>query len=156
VVAARVCPLSGDPVSPHCRDGMTEYFLTGQEPRESCRFHGPGTAIMVPALYRDWAEKKDAAAYRVADGGGLRVAFPAEDDVFRIDPGLNRESQMIRMKAVVPAGFGGLRWMLDGKPLGGARSASWRLEPGEHVVYLTAVRNGSQVRSRPVRFLVQS
>jgi penicillin-binding protein 1C len=156
VIAARVCPLSGDPVSRYCRDGMTEYFLAGQEPHEACRFHGPGAAIRVPALYGGWAGKKDAAAYRVADGGELRVAFPVQDDVFRIDPGMAGEFQAIRFQAVVPAGFGGLRWILDGRPIGGSRSPSWRLAPGEHTVSVTATRNGIPVRSRPVRFLVLS
>lgn len=156
VVAARVCPLSGDPVSGHCPDGMTECFLAGQEPSDPCRFHGPDATVMVPALYRAWAEQKGASAYRVWSGGDLRVAFPAEAEVFRIDPGLKRESQVIRLKAVVPAGFGTLRWVVDGKPVGGARSPFWRLVPGEHVIYLTGVRDGKAVRSRPVRFLVQS
>jgi penicillin-binding protein 1C len=156
VVTARVCPLSGDLVSEHCPDGMTEFFLAGREPRDACRFHGPGAAICVPALYRDWAEKKDALAYRVAADGDLLVVFPAEDDVFKIDPGMKRESQSIRLKAVIPAGFGVLRWVVDDKPVGGSRSPLWRLEPGEHIVYLTAVKHGNRTRSRPVRFLVLS
>ncbi|HTY08463.1 MAG TPA: penicillin-binding protein 1C [Candidatus Edwardsbacteria bacterium] len=155
LVTARVCPLSGDLTSRHCPDAMTEFFLAGRQPQAVCAFHGPGGALRVPPLYRDWAARK-GAGIGVGGGGGLSVAFPAQDDVFKIDPGLRRESQSIRLKAVVPGGADGMRWVLDDRAISTQLSPLWRLEPGSHVVYFTASRNGKLLRSRPVRFLVLS
>ncbi len=154
--AVRVCPLSGDPVSPHCPDAMTEYFLAGAARPGPCAFHGPGRAITVPPQYGDWARRRDPAAYESAPRGELRVMFPSEADVFRIDPGRDAAAQAIRLRAAVPGGAAGLRWMLDGREYSRDASPSWRLAPGEHVLYVAATVAGRPVRSRPVRFLVQS
>jgi penicillin-binding protein 1C len=156
LVTARVCPLSGDLKSRYCPAAMTEYFIAGRQPQSACQFHGPGAAVRVPPLYRDWARQKDSGGYRVGREGTLSVAFPTDDDVFRIDPGLRRESQSIRFKAVIPGDAAAVRWVLDDQTLSTAISPTWRLAPGAHVVYCTARRNGATLRSRPVRFLVQS
>ncbi len=107
-------------------------------------------------LYGDWAAGRGGGAYRTAPGGELRVAFPQQDDVFRIDPGLPRADQAIRLRAAVPAGCRELRWVLDGRPLAAAAEPRWRLEPGTHTVYVRARRQGRKLRSQSVRFLVQS
>ena len=155
LVTAQVCPLSGDLRSRHCPAAMTEYFIAGRQPPSVCAFHGPGAAVRVPPLYRDWADHKGTDGYQVGADGALSVAFPSDDDVFRVDPGLRRESQMIRFKAVIPGGAGDVHWMLDNKNISRALSPTWRLAAGDHVVYCTARRNGAMLRSRPVRFLVQ-
>lgn len=156
VSQASVCPLSGDAVSPYCPTAMTECFLSGREPAATCAFHGPGAAIRLPPLYGDWAAGRSGGAYRTGPGGELRVAFPLQDDVFRIDPGLPRADQAIRLRASVPAGCRELRWVLDGRPLATAADPRWRLEPGAHTVYIKARRQGRELRSQSVRFLVQS
>ncbi|MCU0606206.1 MAG: penicillin-binding protein 1C [Candidatus Edwardsbacteria bacterium] len=156
IVTAAVCPLSGDAVSPHCPAAMTEYFLAGSEPAAVCAFHGAGTAIRLPPVYRDWSAGRGGGAFGTSRGGGLHVAFPVQDDVFRIDPGLPRADQAIRLRAAVPAGCRALRWVVDGRPLADGGAARWRLEPGPHTVYVTALRQGRELRSPPVRFRVQS
>ena len=45
----------------------------------------------------------------------------------RIDPGLRRESQSLRFKAVIPGGAREVRWVLDDKDLSTAISPTWRL-----------------------------
>lgn len=156
IATAAVCPLSGDAVSPHCPAAMTEYFLAGCEPEAVCAFHGRDAAIRLPPVYRDWAAGRGGGAFSTAPGGGLHVAFPAQDDVFRIDPGLPRADQAIRLRAAVPAGCRAVRWVVDGRPLAAGAAERWRLEPGPHTVYVTARRQDRELRSPPVRFLVLS
>jgi len=133
VKTARVCPVSGAPVSAFCPSSIEELFLPADRPAAQCRDHDPAGPPPPPA----------AAA---------RVEFPKSGDVFRMDPQVPRGSQGIFLRTDFP---GTINWVVDGKKLaqeGG--SVLWPLAPGAHSVYLVAGRGETEIRSKTVRFLV--
>lgn len=149
-----ICPLSGDLAGPGCPNKMSEVFLSGRDPKAQCRFHDSRGRRVYPPLYRDWASKSDVdEGVKIGSGGACYIAFPKEGEVFRIDPGLRRESQEITFKAVVPGAAREVEWTLDGQRLSGEIAPRWRLAPGEHVLALRA-KVGERERTHRVRFLV--
>ena len=61
----------------------------------------------------------------------LRIASPAEGDVFKIDPSVARASQAVKLEAVCPEDS--CMWKLDGKKLPGSACRTWwTLQPGKH------------------------
>ncbi len=149
-----VCPLSGDLAGPGCPNRMSEVFLSGGAPKTLCRFHDRSGKIVYPPVYRDWASKGEVdERTKIGSGKSCYIAFPRDGDVFRIDPGLRRESQEITFKAVVPGTAEGIEWTMDGRRLSGKIAPRWRLEPGEHVLAFKAVIGGREKKHR-VRFTV--
>lgn len=149
-----ICPLSGDLAGPGCPNRMSEVFLTGRTPKVQCRFHDRWGNRVYPPVYRDWASKGEVdEGTKIGSGNACYIAFPKEGEVFRIDPGLRRESQAVTFKAVVPGTAEGIEWTMDGRRLSGEIAPRWRLEPGEHVLSIKAVIGGREKKHR-VRFLV--
>lgn len=59
----------------------------------------------------------------------LQITSPAQGDVYRIPPGVERRYATIALRATgAPAGRR-VRWFVDGQPAGEDR---WRLVPGRH------------------------
>ncbi len=149
-----VCPLSGDLAGPGCPNRMSEVFLAGRAPRTCCRFHDRQGKVSYPPLYRDWASRtRGGGEVKIGGGAACYIAYPKDGEVFRIDPGLRRESQAITLKAVVPGTARSLVWTLDGRRLSGELAPRWQLSPGEHELEIRAVI-GDRERSHRVRFTV--
>lgn len=149
-----ICPLSGDLAGPGCPNRMAEFFLAGKSPRTPCRFHDQEGKIIYPPLYRDWALRNSGdEGARIGQGSACYIAFPRDGEVFRIDPGLRRESQAITFKAVVPGTVQAVEWSLNGKVISTEISPRWQLSPGEHELAIKARIGGREKRHR-VRFLV--
>lgn len=149
-----ICPLSGDLAGQGCPNRMSEVFLTGRGPKAKCRFHDLWGNRIYPPVYRDWAVKSgDNEAAKIGGGDVCYIAFPKDGEVFRIDPGLRRESQAITFKAVLPGTAQEVEWTLDNKRISDEIAPRWRLEPGEHMLALRALVGGRERRHR-VKFLV--
>jgi penicillin-binding protein 1C len=149
-----VCPLSGDLAGPGCPNKMSEVFVAEGSPKEQCRFHDRRGNRIYPPVFRDWVSKGEAdERTKIGSGSACYIAFPKDGEVFRIDPGLRRESQEITFKAVVPGTAEGVEWSLNGKRLSGEIAPRWRLAPGEHVLSIRAWIGGREKTHR-VRFIV--
>lgn len=149
-----VCPLSGDLAAEGCPNRMSELFLAGGAPKSECRFHDEHGSVIFPPLYRDWASLREVdEGTKIGSGDACYIAFPKEGEVFKIDPGLRRESQEITFKAVVPGTARGVEWSLNGKRISGEIAPRWRLAPGEHVLIVKAIVGGREMIHR-VRFTV--
>jgi penicillin-binding protein 1C len=149
-----ICPLSGDLAGPGCPNLMSEVFLSGMSPKAQCRFHDRWGNRVYPPVFRDWASKSEGdESAKIGAGNACYIAFPKDGEVFRIDPGLRRESQEITFKAVVPGAAREVEWTLDGRRLSGEIAPKWRLEPGEHVLSIKVVMDGRERRHR-LRFTV--
>jgi len=149
-----ICPLSGDLAGPGCPNRMSEVFLSGMAPKATCRFHDRWGNRVYPPVFRDWATKSQGEeSAKIGESSTCYIAFPREGEVFRIDPGLRRESQAITFKAVVPGTAQKVEWSLNGKVISKEISPCWQLAPGEHVLSLKAMIDGRERRHR-VRFLV--
>ncbi len=131
----KVCPESGLPPSAFCPATMDEVFAANNLPSGRCAVHlPPAQAPAVPAA------------------AGLSVAFPANGDIFRVDPQTPRAAQAIFFKAAGAAGR--VSWEVDGKPAGEGESVPWALAPGRHSVFFSVLQNGKPIKSNHIRFTV--
>jgi len=136
IKTVKVCPVSGLPPSAFCPATMDEVFAAGNLPSGQCAEHLPvAERPAAPAVVK------------------LSVKFPAEGDIFRIDPQTPRAAQALFLKAA--GAEGEITWLLDGAELAErGESVSWPLAPGRHSVFFTAIQSGKPVKSKPIRFTV--
>ncbi|MGH7495559.1 MAG: penicillin-binding protein 1C [bacterium] len=138
----------------------------------------PRLALFLPSLYQSWAAAEgirqplllstvempghfEGAALGDAKtepvGEFLRITFPDEGDIFKIDPVLRLEFQTLLLECVAAEGIPSVTWLVDNVPLATVAApfhARWQLRKGEHSVQVKA---GNAVRSWtsvPRRFLV--
>lgn len=147
LVRAEICPLSGELPSPACPATITELFIDGTVPDNSCRHDHRGAP--------------DPASLRVAGrtSDPVRVIFPADGDIFKIDSVLRPEYQTLRFQARIDARPmpETVEWHLDGvraAVVGPPFAWSWKLRPGSYTIHLRAIVEGKIVESRRVKIRV--
>lgn len=145
LVRVGVCPGSGLLPSADCPARFEEVFVKGSEPSRSCDVHGPVGARAAVA----------EGAVRAGGGPGLRLAFPRDGDVFKLDPVLKRDYQSITLRALAPDGGGldDVSWWVNGRIAarsGTELALSWRLRPGSYTIKVTASDGRRRLESRPV------
>lgn len=153
VVRASICPASGVLAGPLCPGRVIEIFIAGTEPKEACRErHGSGEG---PEVLRT----VEGTRTRAAASPALRVAYPPDGVVFRIDTVLRRQYQVLKLRAGGPAADGAdaVEWWINGKYAGRSRRGEgfpWNLEPGSYTIVSRVETGGRAVRSRPVHITV--
>jgi len=95
--------------------------------------------VVYPREYTQWAQQQGIP---VEDA--LHITFPADGDVFVIDPRLDRRYQTVQLTA----GGQGVHWSVDGQP---APEGEWALQPGRHRIRAQT----SQGACEEVRILVK-
>jgi len=143
LVRVEICPASGLLPGAGCPAGMEELFIAGTEPRRRCDAHRP-------ASVRAGVDAPDTAA-----GPSLRVVFPKDGDIFKLDPVLKRDFQTITLRARAPApdGLSDVVWWVNGRRTartGAVLSLSWNLRPGSYTIKVTASDGRRRLESRPV------
>jgi penicillin-binding protein 1C len=149
VVTAAVCPLSGLRPAESCPGAVSEIFIKGTEPRETCPRHPKEAGAILAA-----GERRGASL-----PSRLEITFPRDGDVFKLDPVLREEHQRIKLRAACP-GIGGvskIEWWVNGDRVGEAGSPYslfWNLRPGSYTIKVTAETGGSKLESPPVKVVV--
>ncbi len=153
LVRAWICPASGDLAAPHCPGRVIEIFMVGTEPRKPCRaLHGSAEGSAGLRAVREIGARAGA-------GSTLRVAYPPDGGIFRIDTVLRRRYQVLKLKAGGPAGerAAAVDWWINGRRVGRSRSGEgfpWNLEPGSYTIVARVETGGLTIESRPVRITV--
>lgn len=133
VRTAKICPLSGLPVSPFCPSSIDELFLPKDVLAGQCKEHDP----VQGSLATEHKEKID---------------FPKEGDIFRIDPQSPMASQAIFFKT---SSKKEVRWAIDGETLQeSGPSVNWSLVPGHHQVSLMIVNKEKVNKADQISFTV--
>jgi len=152
LVRRSICPLSGRLARALCPGRMDEIFISGTEPREVCwTSHGAGAG---PGLTTASISEAPSRLEPV-----LRIVFPREGGIFKIDPVLRKEYQMIGLKAE-RSGVDGPRtieWWVNGRMAGTSASPSglsWKLAPGSYTIKAASGTGVLRIESRPVRIIV--
>lgn len=104
IVKESVCELSGDKPGPYCKHLIQEYFVKNNTPSKICAYHTE-KGVQYPPLFLQWAvdhNKKDSKAIDYNDIH-LKITFPNNGDIFKIDPELDRAYQNILVKAQIPS-----------------------------------------------------
>jgi penicillin-binding protein 1C len=150
IIRKTVCPLTGLLPGDRCPGWMEEVFIEGTEPRDYCPLSHEETAA---------SGAPDRAVASFPSGDVFHIVFPADGDVFKIDPVLRPEFQSIRLRARVPAGSGveTVEWWINGR-LAGARgrpySLRWPLSPGSYIIRAVAKTGSGRLESREVKIAV--
>jgi penicillin-binding protein 1C len=164
IVSSSICPSSGDIPGIYCPDRIKECFLKGREPEQVCRVHrmvkidrrtnSPASSNcpdeyifkkiyeIYPPMYYNWMKEQglmppEEILTLLTHPANNRpvIVFPSTGDIFKIDPVLRKEYQVIHMKAVVPEGTDHISWYLDGQLAGKTKNPfvfKWHLSAGEH------------------------
>ncbi len=146
-----ICPASGALASSACPGRAEELFVKGTEPLETCSLSHAVEGV--PAI--------KAEAGPTGRSEGLRIAFPLDGDVFKIDPELPLDDQAVRLR-VTKAGVVGadrVEWYVNGNKIGdsdGTDGLDWKLRTGSYTIWAVAVSGAKTTESRPVRITVLS
>ncbi len=142
-----ICGLSGELPNAGCTSTLEEYFVEGTEPKGRCRWHSADGLINYAAfspIYGRWLQNKNgigenpSAAHtekKLDEVKSLKIIYPNDEAVFKIDPNVRIDYQAIYFEALVPAGIHEIRWQLDGRFYQTAASpfrVRWNLSAGKH------------------------
>ncbi len=147
---AAICPLSGASPGHHCPAARDEWLPRTAAARPACTWHDAG-GIVLPAEWGAWAHANGHRT-RTDTDGAVRVAYPATDTVFWLDPDRAASEQAVPLRADAPAGATVI-WEVDGEPVATTTmpgAARWVPTPGDHRV----VARVGAVTSTPVRVWV--
>lgn len=144
---ASICLQSGKRATHSCPAHMEEIFVSGTEPSEYCSLnHAESTGD-------SQKNKSPQNPERVQ----IRILFPMDGDIFKIDPILRKCFQTIRFRASIPDDLHptSMEWWLDGEKRGETlKPFSWNLEPGIHNLSFKILSEGTWIQSPSISFTV--
>jgi len=139
LVMRKICPQSGKLATPDCQGQIDEVFIIGTEPQDICPVH-PRSAVVKPDTH-------------------IRIQSPLEGDIFKLDPILRPEYQVLPFKAYIPLelNLDQIEWKVNGKNIGKTSAPYiyyWNLKPGSYTIAFTAMIGQKSLCSIPVKFTV--
>ncbi len=145
LIIVKICPLSGNLATEYCPGAMEDIFIEGTEPREFCPVH---TGTENPAIFPPESEED------------FEIAFPQNNDVFKMDPILRRAFQRIKLKTNLPdeRAIDSVEWWVDNTKIGEASypfSLFWNLDPGLHSIKAVAFKGKNRQMSSSVTIKVE-
>ncbi len=158
LVEVEVCALSGQLPGPDCPHRVTELFLEGTQPTQTCTLHLPISDFRFP-ISESGLQVADAAVpmenRKSKIQNLLMMNLPDAGAVYRLDPALPREAQRIEVEARAGVPLLEVTLLVDGRPLAEfvapPYKALWRLEPGRHAFSAEGVTvSGERVTGDPV------
>jgi len=117
----------------------SEWFVPGTQQNLFAIDSRASSAYLISAGGRKDLKNKNAAADATARAA-VRIATPAPGTIIALDPDIPPTRQRLQFAVSEPAVGAGLRWRMDGKPLGQGAHIAWLPWPGRHVVQLTDAR----------------
>jgi penicillin-binding protein 1C len=145
MIKIKICPLSGKLATEHCPGAMEDLFIEGSEPQEPCFIHKRPDD---PNGYPSVCEEK------------FEIAFPQNNDVFKIDPILRRAFQRIKLKTTVSedTAIDRVEWWIDNQKIGNTSSPFslyWNLKPGLHRIEAVAFKGKNRWKSSSIGIRVE-
>jgi hypothetical protein len=91
----------------------------------------------------------------------VMIAFPQDGDVFKLDPILRRDFQVIGLKPSLSDRIEvqTIEWWVNGRKIGSVGppfALAWNLVPGSYTIKARALLGAGSLESRPVRITVIS
>jgi len=159
LVDVEVCALSGQLPGPDCPHRITETFIAGTEPTETCTMHqriNGEVYTVLPPEAQDWAREHHLSQpvalspQTSTSASPLRLTSPDTGAVYRIDPTQPRDMQKLRIAAEAGRAFERVILLRDGQPLAQLTAPPytylWLLQPGTHTFAAVGVAaDGSRI-----------
>ncbi len=135
VVSSRVefealTPPSALHARPALEAARNEWFLDGTQQTRFAMETRAATSINTRAT-----DLNDAHQSKNETQTPPRITAPTSGTIIALDPDIPPRHQRLALESSQPLAHG-LRWQVDGKPLGSGGSAQWPLWPGRHVIRL--------------------
>ncbi|UCE40293.1 MAG: penicillin-binding protein 1C [Candidatus Aminicenantes bacterium] len=145
VIKVKICPLSGNLATEHCPGIMEDIFIEGSEPQEFCSLH---TETESPVSIPFNREEE------------FEIAFPLDNDVFKMDPILRRSFQRIKLKTNIPdeTSIDSVEWWVGNQKIGDVPSPFslyWNMKPGLHRIRAVAFKGKNRLKSSSVTIKVE-
>jgi penicillin-binding protein 1C len=152
LVKKAICPLSGLLPNANCPGQAEEIFIQGTEPKEVCR---------LTHTIRATVGNRPVAAGVLTGPATLKILFPQDGDIFKLDPILRKNYQSLKLRARVPddPAVTSVTWWVNGRNVGEAEAPfikTWNLVPGSYIIKVTATSGGKLIESPPVKVTVTS
>jgi hypothetical protein len=129
---------------------MDEIFVKGSEPKTVCSSHPSPEVITASSNAFDNVFIKPKNA--------LVITFPDNGDIFKVDPILRDEYQVLTMRIQSPHTLREVTWFVDDAAIarvGYPFTTQWTLTPGKHRICAHAVTDENQtLKSDPVSIVV--
>ncbi len=133
-----VCPSSGKLPGPYCPDRVLGVYKKGFLPSGLCDVHKAPSEVIAPNR-----------------PSKLKIKFPKNGDVFKIDPDSPIGGQGLNFATNGAAGSDAVVWQVDGKAVEGTgENAWWNLVPGWHRLVMSKTNNGQFTKINAVSFRV--
>lgn len=151
LIRTAICPESGLLASESCPGRMEEIFIRGTLPEDLCTLHRADQQ----------GESSLPAARKIQPGNPppLRILFPVDGDIFKIDPVLRRDYQTLRFRASVPAEMDitAVEWWINEKRIAEIQipfELSWKIKPGKFRIKIRCKKGSEILESPAVHFSV--
>lgn len=132
-----VCPESGKLPTPDCPSLMREMFRVDHLPTEVCDMHHASLST------------------HSTSSEGLKIKFPVEGDIFKINPRMARSAQRIRLESNVSDPTARVGWTVDSRRVPAEGSVGWwTLQPGRHTARVSIESVGRRLVSPVISFTV--
>jgi len=152
LVSAIICAESGELSSDLCDNTIAEIFTEGTEPTEVCHYHTSATPLSVFPY-------DNKTAY--PDGGAsnlIKISFPDDGDIFKIDPVLRNEFQVITFQILTTCHLTDVSWFVNDSIIGTVTQPykiTWQLSPGKYSISAHGLTTDHEtIVSAPVSILV--
>lgn len=151
LIRQKICPLTGKRPTLSCPGIMEEIFIEGTEPHDFCDVHSD----------KEITAKHEGRAAPHERHLQISITFPADGDIFKMDPILPRDFQAIRLHASVGRSqeIRKIEWWINDQRIGVSLfpfSLTWRLRPGSYIIKAKAIQGDKKMESLPVKIMVLS
>ena len=151
LVRKRICPVTGKLSDSACPGHMEEIFIEGTEPHDICLLHKKSKIL----------PEKEGYNYPKGKPLKIKISFPVDGDIFKIDPVLRKVYQTINFKAFVPdeKKIKKIEWWVNNQKIGVSFfpfSFSWQLKSGFYTIKAIAREGKKKSESHPVKITVLS
>ncbi|MGB3341828.1 MAG: penicillin-binding protein 1C [bacterium] len=147
-----ICAESGEVASSYCYNTIAEIFTEGTEPSVVCRHH---TCAKPPLGF----PYKEETVYHDQRGPtGIVISFPDDGDIFKIDPVLRSEYQVLTFQILATYPLIDVSWFVNDSIIGTVTEPyriTWQISPGRHRILACGLTTDEQtIMSAPVSILV--
>lgn len=131
VIINVICTESGELASAHCDNTITEIFIQGTEPESICRYHTSAEPLHAHFHTSEHGRPNQDIQKDIV------ISFPDDGDIFKIDPILHNEYQVLTFHVSTSCPLKQISWFVNDSIIGTVSKPyhiTWQLSPGKHRV----------------------
>ncbi|MCK4252534.1 hypothetical protein KAX97_13890, partial [candidate division WOR-3 bacterium] len=152
IVHREICTTSGESANKYCDNTIDEIFVAGTEPKTECQYHTQEEPLSGNLNSGEFIKPNSQ------NKSDFVIFFPDDGDIFKIDPVLRKEYQILKLQIQYSYQLKEIRWFIDDELIGSVAfpyTITWQLSPGNHqIVARGLTQNNIKLESPPVSISV--